>query len=112
MEKLFTMRVKLSGGLLIVDAYERCFMRPNHTRIDIVARFKGKTVFDNLYIGAPGHWSIDGKETKRAVLGCLAMKPGDTDRDYFDSYSPEQLAWAEEYGEELSMIVYARYGKS
>jgi hypothetical protein len=37
------------------------------------------------------------------------MRPGDTDRDYFADYTPEQLAWAEQHGEALSIEREARY---
>jgi hypothetical protein len=37
------------------------------------------------------------------------MRPGDTDDDYFDSYTPEQLAFVEEYGEALGYVRQSRY---
>ena len=41
-----------------------------------------------------------------AILGFLSLRPGDTDPEYFDSYSDEQLRWAQTYGEELSLHAY------
>ena len=46
------------------------------------------------FAGSPMH-ADDSDETLRAILGFLTLRPGDTDRDYFDDYTPEQLAWAE-----------------
>ncbi|MDX3106889.1 hypothetical protein [Nonomuraea angiospora] len=37
------------------------------------------------------------------VLGFLTLRPGDTDADYFDAYTPEQLTWRDSYAEELSL---------
>lgn len=38
------------------------------------------------------------------MLTFLSLRPGDTDRDYFDRYTPEQLDWARAHGEELSWL--------
>lgn len=46
---------------------------------------------------------IDSDETVGALLTFLSLRPGDTDPEYFESYTPEQLAWSEQYGEEVSM---------
>ncbi|MEQ4720916.1 hypothetical protein [Nonomuraea sp. B19D2] len=37
------------------------------------------------------------------VLSYLTLRPGDTDADYFDAYTPAQLAWRDCYAEELSL---------
>jgi len=31
------------------------------------------------------------------LLTFLTLRPGDTDRDYFDDYTPEQLDWTQDY---------------
>jgi len=33
----------------------------------------------------------------RALLGFLTLRPGDTDVEYFDAYTPEQMEFAESY---------------
>jgi hypothetical protein len=48
------------------------------------------------FAGSPMHAS-DSDETLAALLTFLCLRPGDTDREYFESYSPEQLAWAGSY---------------
>jgi hypothetical protein len=108
---LFRLRVKLSGGILNVLAREAGFQEPNHTKVIIGATWNGKPLFElgSTWVGVPSHSSLDGIYTKEAVLSCLAMKPGDTDREYFESYTPEQLAWAESHGEELFMVKDSRY---
>lgn len=36
-----------------------------------------------------------------AVADFLSMRPGDTDVELFDSFTPERLAWAEQHGDAL-----------
>jgi hypothetical protein len=37
------------------------------------------------------------------LLGFLSLKPGDTDREYFDDYTQEQLDFVAEFGDSLAM---------
>ena len=55
------------------------------------------------------HGTSDGIEAKELVMSLVAMRPGDTDADYFADYTPDQLAWATEHGETLSMERERRY---
>ena len=56
--------------------------------------------------------SIDSDQAVAALMGFLTLKPGDTDREYFDAYTPEQLAWAQSYEPELlEMEVINRFGE-
>jgi len=41
-------------------------------------------------------YAYDGDAAVAALLGFLALQPGDTDREYFDRYNNRQLAWAYE----------------
>jgi hypothetical protein len=63
----------------------------------------GKLIFQGNTYGWPrrGGKSIDGDFTLAGLLRHLAIKPGDTDREVFDSYTPEQLEFAEQHGEQL-----------
>lgn len=53
---------------------------------------------------APGD-PIDSDAALRGLLGFLTLRPGDTDSEYFESYTAEQLAFADSEAETLS--VYA-----
>ena|GEM_PF-5718442 len=65
-----------------------------------------KVIFEGSdFCGSPLH-ADDSDETLAALLGFLSLRPGDTERDYFDSYTPEQLDWARANGEELSLIAH------
>ena len=110
---LFELRVKphRDRPVIIVRAWEGGFRHPNRTRLDVEVRQDGAVIFPrgSLWCGIPSHQSIDGIDAKELVLSLVGMKPGDTDRDYFDSYTADQLAWAEEFGEALSCEREARY---
>ena len=83
------------------------------SEISIEVRHEGRLIFDRsqLWVGLSPLHSIDSKEARRLVLSCVAMAPGDTDRDYFKDYSPEQLEWARHWGEHLSMEAESRFGE-
>lgn len=67
---------------------------------------KGKVIFTgNDYRPSPMH-AIDSLESVYGLLGFLSLQPGDTDKEYFDKYSEDQLAWSESgRAEELSLLV-------
>jgi len=107
---LFTLRVKrFKEPSVVIYAFDGGGQRPNHTRIDVEVRQGGKVIFPRnaLYCATPG--CIDDDSAKELVMSLVAMRPGDTDRDYFDSYTPAQREWAERNGEELSCEREARY---
>ena len=111
-DKLFTLKINVGKDpVIVIHAFEGEWQSGNHTKIDVEVRQGGKVVFPRgtLYCGIPGHSSIDGNYAKEAVLSLVAMKPGDTDREYFADYTPEQLEWAERYGDDLSAIGQLRY---
>lgn len=114
---LFSVRVPLSGGTATVTAYEAPW-RPgtssgSHSRVELGLTFKGKAIFPpgSLWMGIPGHQTLDGKAAKRGAVSTFAIKPGDTDRDFFKDYTPAQLEFVERYGEEISMFVFDKYGE-
>jgi len=65
---------------------------------------KDNVIFDGGdFCGSPMH-ADDSDATLAALLGFLSLRPGDTDREYFEPYSPEQLEWANLHGEELAIL--------
>ena len=62
------------------------------------------------FAGSPMHGD-DSNETVRSLMTFLTLQPGDTDAEYFDSYTPEQLEWAESEAEALAMEVMNRFGE-
>lgn len=66
----------------------------------------GNVIFESEdFAGSPLH-ADDSDATLAALLGFLSLRPGDTDREYFDRYTPEQLDWAMANGEELSLLAH------
>lgn len=49
----------------------------------------------------------DSDETLRALLGFLLLRPDDTDREYFEGYTPAQLAFAVSDTCELLQFIYS-----
>ncbi len=54
--------------------------------------------------------AIDSDAALVGLLGFLTLRPGDTDSEYFESYTETQLDWAVSCAEELSM--YGQDGES
>lgn len=78
-------------------------------RLTCEVRHDGVVVFPKGQLTCAVHGTSDGIEAKELVMALVAMRPGDTDADYFADYTPEQLAWVTEHGEALSMEREARY---
>jgi hypothetical protein len=76
------------------------------TRWHYRLRTAGVAVFCGRDFETPDHWThIEPTHALAGLLGFLSLRPGDTDAEYFDSYSPSQMEWAETYAEELSGVV-------
>lgn len=52
----------------------------------------------------PGHSSVDGDQSLRSLLTFLTLRPGDTDDEYFDQYTPEQIEFRDGDAEEIAMF--------
>jgi len=50
-------------------------------------------VGEDFYV--PFNKAIDSSDVLRSLLGFLTLRLGDTDREYFDEYTPEQMAFIE-----------------
>jgi hypothetical protein len=118
-KRIFTLRYSLDdGSRLTIDAYDTGVMdNRGTTRITIRAvHHIGK---DRRVIWRPGEtWCHpgpgdcdDSDKAKELVTSLVTIRPGDTDADYFEGYSPEQLEFCERYGEVLQMIAWERYGE-
>lgn len=115
---LFELRIPIWGNLFMVRAYEapideqRYRFTTGHTTLHLQASFQGQELWKrgSTSVGIPAHQCIDGKEAKECALSLFALKPGDTDEEFFAEYTPEQLAFVENHGETISMIAEDRYG--
>ena len=112
-ERLFSIR-PLKG--ISIEMFEIGTDNRGAARVEVVVRDSGRMVFGPdapgmRLIGAlsPMH-SSDGADARAFALDYAAMRPGDTDDDFFSEYTPEQLAWVERHADALSMAKYDRYG--
>ena len=55
----------------------------------------GKILFSGKDFGASPLHAPEGLESAKALLSFLTLRKGDTDDDYFDNYTPEQLEFSE-----------------
>ena len=51
----------------------------------------------------------DSDETVAAIMGFLTLRLGDTDREYFENYTAEQIEFRDTHAESLACEVYARF---
>lgn len=68
----------------------------------VVAATSRATIFEGVDFSTTAGTTYG--EAARGVLGFLTLRPGDTDSEYFDGYTPEQIAWRDEYAEELALF--------
>ena len=79
--------------LFMWDTYQRG--ETGHTYLGY--RFvdpKGYILFQGTDYGCPGNECVDSDETVAGLLKWFTLKPGDTDAEYFESYTPQQLEFA------------------
>jgi hypothetical protein len=62
-----------------------------------------RVIFEGTDFGCSPMDAIDSNGSLRSLLGFLTLRPGDTDPEYFEDYTAEQLAFADEHAESLSI---------
>lgn len=113
---LFDLRVDLGrygqprklATIRAFDRNERCPVH-GHNYLRLELRFEGRTLWTDGRVGLPAGTCVDGVEARELALSLFAMKPGDTDREFFSDYTEEQLEFVSTYGEEIGLIREDRY---
>ena len=112
---LFQLRPRIGGKLCRIYAYDANYTDPQtgHMRIDVEVYHGPDCIFrvGDTYCAVNRWTAIDSDDAKALVLSLVAMKPGDTDAEFFESYTPGQLAFVSAFGEELSMVAFDRFGE-
>lgn len=86
-----------------------------HERIGYELRQRENGISKLIFSGddfrpSPMH-SVDGDDAVAALMNFLTLRPGDTDSEYFESYTAEQMEFAQAHGETLSFEVMQRFGE-
>lgn len=89
-------------------------------------RFSKGEARDQNAVGNPAVWNVifegsdfscsplhavDSDETVKAIMGFLTLLPGDTDREYFENYSAQQMDFAQCHAEAVAMVVMEKFGE-
>lgn len=111
--RLFQLRFTLAGKLVVITAWEAAYeySATGHQKIDAELRYDGRTVFHrgDTWCAVAAGTTLDGNAARQLVGSLFAMRPGDTDADYFARYTEVQLDFANRYGEHLALQVSDRY---
>ena len=70
----------------------------------------GAVLFTGEDFGCSPLHAVDSDEALRALCGFLFLRPGDTDRDYFNGYNDEQRAFAATSDCETLAFLYSEEG--
>jgi hypothetical protein len=71
-------------------------------RLGYCLKMDGKILFEGEDFGNSPMHCVDSDNTVRSIMNFLTLRPGDTDKEYFDGYSEAQLAYCSAYAEALS----------
>lgn len=102
----FSLRAKSHDGKsIVIKAVEVGKDFRSHVRLNIEVKVDGKVLFPmgELFVGVPFTQSVNGAYAKNLVCECVAMQPGDADEEFFENYTPEQLAFVKANSDMLAM---------
>lgn len=72
----------------------------------------GRTLFTGEDFACSPMHAIDSDDCIASLMGFLTLRPGDTDQEYFDSYTAAQLEYTSNHAESLGCEVTARFGEA
>jgi len=68
-------------------------------------------LFEGEDYGCAPCFAIDSDRAVESIMSFLTLRPGDTDRDYFSSYTQEQLDYCARHAQALAQEVRNRFGE-
>ncbi len=86
--------------LFIFHTHQR---RDGKWRMAYVLFDDGEVIFKGDDFFSPN--DFDERWNVAQLLGFLSLQDGDTDREYFDEYTPQEIAWRDERAAELGLWV-------
>ena len=93
------------------DIFTLTLFETNTERLEYVFKHNKKVIFQGRDFRPSPLYAIDSDETIKDLMGFLTLKPGDTDKEYFQDYTTEQMNFCEQFAEDLQMIIFDRYGE-
>ena len=78
-------------------------------RLAMIDKDKTTVIFEAEDFYASPMYAIDSNAAVASVMGFLTTRPGDTDQEYFDHYTPEQLDYCSQHAEALSCEMMNRF---
>ncbi len=105
-ERLERLRTEECGDFRI-DLWDTNVRRPDghHQlayRLCLAEGTRWVLIFSGEDFGTSPLHALDSDNTLGAIIGFLALRPGDTDAEHFERYTPRQLEFAEAHGERLA----------
>jgi len=85
------------------DRYGKSVLAYRFERIKPEA--EAEVIFEGSDFGPGASTAIDSDEMLTGLMGFLTLRPGDTDGEYFEAYTSEQLEFAESYDAEAMQIL-------
>lgn len=118
-ETLFRLAVRLREGTMHVRVYGDGIASNGGMKYDAFVWIRKKNVptphdqiiFSSLKGSFSPCFSVDGDDAKRHILQHIAMKPGDTDAEFFADYTKEQLDFVKLNSDDIYMTSIERYGE-
>ena len=113
-DHLFTLKIWTVDGDIFVSAFDDN-TRDTGSRFGIQAEvlFQGRldheprVIFEKGFLwcslGAFAGHSTDGHHARELVLDMVSKAPGDTESEYFDNYTFEQLEFVKRFGDDIKI---------
>jgi hypothetical protein len=100
-EKIRDVRLEANGNTYRLELFDIGHRMPSASQWALAYKFslvKGKVqtvIFQGDDYGCSPCHGIDSDDSVRGLLNFLTLKPGDTDKEYFEKYTSAQLEWCQ-----------------
>lgn len=82
-----------------------------YTFVAIDENGRRKEIFSGSDFYCSPMWAIDSDQTVLSLLGCLTLREGDTDDEYFENYTPAQREFSESYSCEILGVMVHQWSE-
>jgi len=99
------------GPVFTLTSYDAGRRYDGKNGLAYTLRAEGKTIFEGDDFACSPFDAIDSDGAIACLMGFLTLRPGDTDSEYFENYTPEQLEFCALHAEALGAEVSYRFGE-